>query len=90
MAREIIPELDVNRAHQVQLLIQFMDVLSRGLVKPYDPTHVVKKLDELKKAGIDTSWAEQCCPPSSEVRDVIEVKGWYFAAAERISEILNI
>lgn len=67
-----------------------MDVCSRGLVKPYDPVTYFNKLKELAGDNADVQSLMQCCPPSTEVRDVKDLKKYILAAAERISDILDL
>jgi len=75
---------------EVALLIQFLDVCSKGLVRPWDPGPILDKLDKLSKKGHDISHLQMCCPTSTEVRDVIDLKPYILGAAERISEMLDV
>jgi len=75
---------------QVDLLIRFLDVASKGLVKPYDPTYILLKLTELKKQGIDVSGVEHCCPAGTEVRDVLDMREYIFLASERICKLMKL
>lgn len=79
-----------NEYLQAQLLIQFMDVCSRGLVRPYDPEIYHAKLMKIKNAGGDIGYLQQCCPPGVEVRDVLDLKDHILASAERVAEIFDI
>lgn len=90
MAKARIPVLDQNEYFQVQLLTNFIDVLQKGMVKPYDPSHFIQKISKLEKDGHDVSWLKQCCPPSSEIHDVIDLKEYILRAADRVADILEL
>lgn len=82
--------LNENEAIQARLLVEFIAVCKDGLVKPYDPSPILSKLNKLEKRGIDVSGMKGCCPPTSEIRDAKDLKPIILGAAERFAEIMGI
>ena len=75
-------ELDCR---EVEVLSQLLDVLSRGVVKPNDPTHLIRKMQTLEKE-LDTDLSEiiNCCPPSNVVFEAKEYHSLRHKVLERI------
>lgn len=60
------------------------------MVRPYDPTQVLRKIHSLKHEGVDTSKSVECCPTSSEVRDAKDFKPYLMAALDEFSDIMGM
>lgn len=75
---------------EADLLLRYIDICSKGMVKPYDPTQIARKIHQLKKEGVDTSFLENSCPLSAEIRDCIDLKAEILLASDRFFEILNL
>lgn len=69
------------------LLIEFIDVCSKGLTKPYDHTSFVDKMD---RAGASKMLIDSCCPPSADVHDSKDLKPYAMSAADELFRILGI
>lgn len=82
--------LTQEEAVEASLVLQFMNICSQGLIRPYDPTPIIEKLGELRLKGYDTSQFEMCCPPVGDIRDVKDLKPYIMGCAERLSKILGI
>ena len=77
--------------HQkAQLLLDFINIAKEGIVKPNDVSQAVRKLDQLKKSGIEIGGAIDCCTSSNIVRDGLEFKPYIKAATEEFFKILEI
>jgi hypothetical protein len=59
-------------------------------VKPYDPSPVLRKLDQLEKDGHDVSGLRQCCPSVAEIHDALDFKKYIMAAVEQFSEVMQL
>lgn len=87
MSRKALSE---QEALQADLLIRFMDVCSKGLVRPYDPTPIVEKLESLRQQGFNVEKLQECCPPVGDVHDVKDLKPYIMGCAEELAQILQV
>lgn len=69
------------------LLIQFIDVASKGLTKPYDHTSFI---DKMNRAGASKMIIDSCCPPSADVHDSKDLKPYIMSAVEELFIILEL
>lgn len=60
------------------------------MVKPYDPSPILRKLKSMNEDGFSTVQLEKCCPTSSEVRDAKDFKPYIQAALEQLQDILDL
>lgn len=60
------------------------------MVKPYDPSPILRKLKSMNEDGFSTEQLEKCCPTSSEVRDAKDFKPYIQAALEQLQDILDL
>lgn len=82
--------LEFADIEKVNLLLRLLEIATRGLVKPYDPTPVASKIDALKRKGIDVSGLESCCPTAADIRDSKDFKPYVDAALIEIAKILEL
>lgn len=75
---------------KVQILLEFLEITKVGMVKPFDPTPFIKKIDALEKEGINTGNLKNCCPTSAEISDAKDFKPYIMAALEDFSEIMGL
>lgn len=66
-----------------------MKICSQGLVRPYDPVINAKKIADAKVEYPDLDF-DMCCPHSTEVRDVGDLKPYIMAAAREIAAELEL
>ena len=69
-----------------------MRVCSIGLVRPYDPVIMAQKVADAKRSypHLDLSQIEGCCPHSTEIRDVGDLKPYILAAAKEVAMELEM
>lgn len=75
----------MKEIERAQLLINFIEVAARGLVKPYDLTAVFKKLNDI---DVNSS-IYNCCPQQTEVRDTNNVRPYIMGACDELTKILK-
>lgn len=66
-----------------------MRICSQGLVRPYDPVINAIKIADAKRNNPDLDF-DMCCPHSTEVRDVGDLKPYILAAAREIAAELEL
>ena len=60
------------------------------MVRPYDPSPILKKLATMNQEGFDTTDIQKCCPTSSEVRDAKDFKPYIQASLNQIKDIMDL
>lgn len=82
--------LNDQEMQKVSLILQFLEVTKVGLVKPFDPTHFLKKLDSLEKEGVNVGNLRDCCPTGGEISDAKDFKPYIMAALEEFGELMGL
>src|SRR5687767_1466697 len=93
MARKL-SDLSPEEVTRASLLIQFLQVTKDGLVKPFDPTPVIKKLDALQRDSIlsleDATALKKCCPPVAQIQDAKDFKPYINAVLEQFADVMDL
>lgn len=79
-----------SELEKANLLVSFLAVTKDGLVKPYDPTPVIRKLDSLQKNGVDIGQTKDCCYPAAEIRDAKDFKPFIMAAVKEFARLTEL
>ena len=75
---------------KAELLIRFIGAMANGIVKPNDPTYIIKKMNELQRQGHDIGRSMNFGNGSNDVRDSKDFKPYMDAALDELSEILGL
>lgn len=75
---------------RAELLIKFIGIMSNGIVKPNDPTYIIKKVNELQRQGHDIGRSMNFGNSSNDVRDSKDFKLYIDAALDELSELLEL
>lgn len=70
-----------------KILVEFIDVASKGLTKPYDHTSFI---DKMNRAGASKMIIDSCCPPSADVHDSKDFKPYIMSAVDELFLILDL
>jgi len=87
-------ELTEHQEKILYVIIEFLKATKDGLVKPYDATPYIKKLQNMRDRNIEDSLAIddliRCCPTNVEIRDAKDFKPYIEASLKLYAEILNL
>src|SRR5688500_15128543 len=91
MSNQEFKELSNQETMRARLLLEFLQVTKDGLVKPFDPTPVIRKLRDLERQqGVNIKPLMDCCPPVAEIHDVKDFKPYIMGAVRQFAQIMDI
>ena len=84
-------ELSDRDMEKAKVLLEFLTIARQGMVKPFDPSQVLRKLTALQRdTKVDIGDLMNCCPQSAQVFDAIDFKPYMLAACEEFSRIMGL
>lgn len=89
--RENGETLNPSQIDEAKLWIRLIEVLSNGIVKPYDASFVIDKLSKVeKKHDLDLTELKNCCPSEGTIREALIFKPYIDAALVEIENVTGL
>ena len=91
----------MTEKEKAEILLRFIDIARQGMVKPFDPTPILSKIESFEKkvnrdfdgdssGRLNLSQLKNCCSDTAVITDAKEFKPYIYAALEEFSRLMNL